>query len=155
MEHSSKIVKEVYDHTFFPNGRYRHYLTIVELHGLLNLIIKTNETVGYLQVIPFYKTVNGQEEFENHMLYVKQLADGESAEEFYRICSVDENGNPCDGIISCYMQNDLVSFHKAIRDYIDYLPKLVSYINAFLLEKCHIAETELLFGSICFEINAD
>lgn len=71
MESKTQLSEIVYEHTFFPSGKYRHYLSIVDLSSLFDFIIKSNETAEYVMANPFYITINGQEEFDDYMFFCK------------------------------------------------------------------------------------
>lgn len=153
MKNKKQVSDIIYDYTFFPSGKYKHYLSIVELYDLFGRIIQTNETVEYIRAIPFYKTSQGQQEFDNYMFFCKRLQKGESAEKFLRECTNDEF-DPCGGIIRCYENNDVISFHKALKDYLAYMPVLVNELYQFLTVQCDIQNADLLLGSLCFEVTA-
>lgn len=150
-----QISEMVYEYTFFPSGKYRHYLSIVDLNFLFNCMIKSNETAEYVKANPFYITINGQEEFDNYMFFCKRLTKGENADEFLRKCNGDIDGRPFKGIIRCYEENDILGFQKALRDYQVYMKTVNDEIYRFLTKKCNIKNKDLLLGSICFEVNAE
>lgn len=152
---NQKIVSDiVYEYTFSPSGKSKHYLSIVELYDLFDRIIRTNEPVEYIRAVPFYKTFQGQQEFDNYMFFCKKLLKGESAEEFLRECANNEFDTPSGGIIRCYENIDVRSFHKALKDYLAYMPVLVNELYRFLTVQCGIQDADLLLGSLCFEVNA-
>lgn len=155
MKSKGLIAEIIREYTFFPSGKYRHYLSIAELCNLLQLIVKTNQTVEYMQAIPFYKTISEQYEFENHMLFVKKLKENENVEEFRQSSIVDEYGNPCEGVIRFFSGSDLDSFQKALLDYQAYMNILTHEVYDHLNQKCNIQNEKLLLGQICFEIHAE
>lgn len=154
-QNASTIADLVYERTFCPSGRYHHYLSIVELQYLLEQIISSGETAACVQAIPFFRTVRGQEEFDDLMLFVKRLHEGETPEQFYASCVCEAECEPSSGVTRCYATGDLAAFQDALREYIACLPTLTQQIYAFLKERCQIDGAELLMGSLCFEVNAD
>lgn len=155
MKNIKSIAELVHEYTFFPSGKYHHYLSIVELNGLFHRIIQTNETTKYVQAIPFYKTTYAQEEFDHYMFFCKKLEKGENAEKFLRDCTSDEYGIPYKGVFRCYEDGDIQTFQKALEDYLLYLNELVHDVYAFLAEQCDIKGADVLLGSLCFEVNAE
>lgn len=152
---ASTIPALVHETTFFPSGKYRHYLSIVELQHLLEKIIATGETTACVQAIPFFRTAHGQQEFDGLMLFVQQLHEGQTPEQFYASCICEEENEPGGGITRCYTPGDVAAFQDALREYIAYLPALTQRIHTFLKERCQMDGPELLMGSLCFEVNAD
>ena len=155
MKSKKKIVEIVYEHTFSPGGKYRHYLSIVDLCSLFDFIIKSNETTEYVAATPFYITIDRQEEFDNYMFFCKKLTKGENADEFLRKCNGDIDGRPCKGIIRCYEENDIFGFQKALQDYQLYVKTVADEIYEFLTKECNVKNKDLLLGSICFEVTAE
>ena len=145
----------VHETTFSPSGQRRHYLSIVELQSLLERIIATGETTACVQAIPFFKTMHRQQEFDGLMLFVQQLHEGQTPEQFYASCICEEECEPGGGVTRCYAAGDVAAFQDALREYIAYLPALTQRIYVFLKEHCQMDGPELLMGSLCFEVNAD
>lgn len=154
MGENKVIPAMVYEHTFYPSGKYRHYLSVAELQYLLQSMIAVNETADYVKATPFYRAEGVQYEFDDHMLFVKRLMSHESENEFLQACSLDEYGNTCAGCSRCYKGNDLQAFQGSLRDCIAYIPALVNDIYEALISECNICHADLLMGSICFEVHA-
>ena len=72
MKNTGKIREMVYEYTFYPSGKYKHYLSMFELLNLFNQIIKSNVTAEYIRAIPFYKTATKQQEFDLYMFFCKK-----------------------------------------------------------------------------------
>ena len=155
MKKQSQIAELVYDRTFFPSGKYMHFISIIELCGLFDRIIQTNEAAEYMRAIPFYRAPHWQHEFEHHRFFCKKLTEGENARELLRACEVDEYGILYKGVIRFYEEDDVQSFHQALKDYIIYMDELVGEIYRYLTEQCNVKQADLLRGSLCFEVYAE
>ena len=154
MPNTGKIRELVYESTFYPSGRYHHYLSVVDWLDLLDQILKTNETTEHIRAIPFYKTMDGQYELELYMFFCGKIENWENKDDLMRECEFDEGGNPYKGVIRFYKNDDLQAFQKAIKDYMSCMDTIVREIYSFLHRKCRIKNKDMLLGSLCFEVNA-
>ena len=154
MKNTGKIREMVYEYTFYPSGKYKHYLSMFELLNLFNQIIKSNETAEYIRAIPFYKTATKQQEFDLYMFFCKKIEEWENENDLIQECKVDESGNPYKGVIRFYKNDDLQAFQKAIKDYMSCMDTIVGEIYDFLDKQCGIRNKDILLGSLCFEVSA-
>lgn len=154
MDKQSKIIEIVNEYTAYPSGKYRHYLSLGELHLVFNLVIQTYETAEYIKAIPFYRNMQGQIEFEEYMFFVKRLSEGERTQDFLQACAAGENGVMYKGVIRCYEEPDVNAFQNALQAYLEYLNTMVHEIYELLVKEYGIENEDLLLGRICFEINA-
>ena len=155
MMNTGKIREMVYESTFYPSGKYRHYLSVVELLHLFDQILKTNETTEYILVTPFYITMDGQYELELYMFFCGKIENWENEDDLMRECEFDEGGNPYKGVIRFYKNDDLQAFQKAIKDYMSCMDTIVREIYVFLHKKNRVRNRDILLGSLCFEVGAE
>jgi hypothetical protein len=161
-----KINEIVYNNTIYYNGKYRYYLTITELKGILDEIISSNSTTEYIRITPFYinEDVDMQIQFEEFMFYIecRDWFDEKIQEVHILDCL-----NPIDTqrtlnnlrlgaiLYPLCKYNDVDSYQKALKKYKESLREILPEMMEIAKSEMELKEEYLPFGYFCFEIHSE
>jgi hypothetical protein len=156
----------VYNTTVYENGRYRHYLNIDELIGMVEEIINSHETTSeYIQFNPFYRNSHSesQVEFDDYMFYMECRRDFdaedivkhqmENASPKYRIYPIELVD--AEALYPLCRIGDAEAFKEGLVGYLRYLDRVLSKLLKIAKSELGLSDDDLAFGYFCFEIHSE
>ena len=161
---SNQINKIINDFIDYDNGKYKMYINLVDLHLLMDKILKAEETTNYIRISPFYISYHRgiQREFERYILFIQcPLGASELQQQnFYKTCYFPEiNG----GLTNDEMKilnvlcdsRDIKKFRESILKYKEYLYlKLPELLNEIIIQY-NLDVGDLSYGYFCFDITSE
>ncbi|MBP0724079.1 hypothetical protein J5Y03_02640 [Bacillus sp. RG28] len=161
------IINEIiYNHTAYYKGKYRHYPTITELKSILDDIINSNSTTGYIRITPFYinEQLNMQIEYEEYMFYIECRDSFDEKDQRLHILEclepIDQPRALNDLKLGAILypickNNDVTSYKIALERYKNSLKEILPKMMDIAKSEMELKEEDTAFGYFCFEIHSE
>lgn len=156
----------IYDNTIYHDGKYRIYLTIMDLKNLLQEIIRSKSTTSYIRITPFYNNakLNKQMNFEEFLFYLecRDMVDNESFEKYIGFCSGKDYAEMSDEEVRvgkilfplCEI-DDVDKYKELLEVYIGFLNELIPKMFDMAKERLNLKSEDIAFGYFTFEVHSN